>query len=51
MVAHVQGGALPPGIQPDFIAALDHVGFDPNQRNAIIEASGCINIAMLGVSK
>jgi hypothetical protein len=37
------------GVQQDFLEALQRVGFEQDQRVAIIEASGCLNIAMLGL--
>jgi len=48
-MAAVAAQVLPPSIQQDFVAALDRIGLEPEQRNAIIETSGCINIAMLGL--
>jgi len=48
-MAAVAAQVLPPGIQQDFVAALDRIGFEPEQRNAIIQTSGCINMAMLGL--
>jgi len=38
-----------PGIQLEFVAALDRISFSAEQQNAIIETSGCLNIAMLGL--
>jgi hypothetical protein len=33
----------------DFHAALNQIGFLPDKQNAIIEYTGCRNIAMLGL--
>jgi len=37
------------GIQQEFLAASARIGFDQAQQDAIIETSGCTNIAMLGL--
>ncbi len=37
------------GVQQDFLAALERVGFNQDQRIAIVETSGCLNMAMLGL--
>ncbi len=41
----------PVGVQleADFRAALNHVGFTPDGQIAIIEYTGCRNLAMLGL--
>ena len=37
------------GVQQDFLSALERVGFNQDQRIAIVETSGCLNMAMLGL--
>ncbi len=32
-----------------FDNALARIGFSPNERNAFIQASGCVNAAMMGL--
>ncbi len=46
-----QQPAQPVGIQmeADFRAALNRIGFTPDEQNAIIEYTGCRNVAMLGL--
>jgi hypothetical protein len=41
----------PPAAQPyvDFIAALNRIGFNPDEQQAITQYTGCRNIAMLGL--
>ncbi len=40
--------AMTAQLEVDFRAALHHIGFTPDEQAAIINYTGCINIAMLG---
>ena len=36
-------------LEADFLAALNRIGFNPDEQIAIVEYTGCRNIAMLGL--
>jgi hypothetical protein len=36
-------------LEADFSAALNHMGFTPDEQGAIIEYTGCRKLAMLGL--